>query len=489
MVSRSSIASRFKMEFLAKSVTAILGALLTVLLARLLNPDGYGLLFLALSFFAVAKIFSKAGIAASSAKYITEYKEKQPEQVPNIIRIGFKYVFFLSLAVSVIILLGRALFSEVISEPGLAPFLALGAVFVFSKTMHHFARKMLQAHENIADAAKISIVSSVLRFVLAIGLVVAGFGALGALVGYVISALVAALIGLILVYYLYLKGEGQRQRPVDGLRRRIAEYAFPLTATNSATAINSHLDTLLVGYFLNPAAVSYYALSKQIVRFVETPASALGFTLAPTFSAGKVADNNTNPGRTYERALTNILLFYLPAAAGLILVAEPVITLIFGTDYVGAIPVLQVLGIYTILMASNYVAASALDYLGRARDRAIIKTITSVLNFGLNLVLIPIFGVVGAAVATIITYSLYALANFYLISLELTISFRYLGIKTTQIMMITAIMSLAVYFLLSYISGLVTLFAVVVVGVFIWGALSVGTGLIDYADVKQQISI
>lgn len=484
MVSSSQLVSRFRAELVAKLITNSLSALLIVILARLLSADEYGLLFLAISFFGVAQLFSKMGVGGSVSRYIAEYKEKNPSQIPHLIRTGLVMTVILSIIVSIAVILGNQYFSEIMGEERLSHLLIAGTGFLTFTTLVYYNRKVLQGFEAIATSAKISIVKSVSRFVFTIAFVLAGFGALGAMGGYVVSTLIASIIGFVLIYNGYYK-EFDVSPMESGLMKRVVEYSIPLTATNAAAVLDRDIDTVLVGLFLNPIAVSYYVVSKQIVTFIETPVSALGFSLAPTFAAERSAGNVEEASTIYEDALINTLLLYIPAGVGILLVAEPLVELLFGSDYMGAVPVLQVLSIYAVLLASNLIAAKALNFLGRARDRAIVKIITSVMNVILNIIFIPRFGVVGAAYATIITYSIYAFCNIYIIHTELHIQLMKIGWETANIVVVSIFMGGVVYFMVDEIQGWVSLFLVVSLGVLIWGALSLLLGLIKVEDVSQ----
>jgi O-antigen/teichoic acid export membrane protein len=243
--------------------------------------------------------------------------------------------------------------------------------------------------------------------------------------------------------------------------------------------LDKRIDTLLVGFFLSPVEVGFYTLADRVVRFVEMPMSALGFTLSPMFGSEKASGNIERISRLYETALVNTLLLYIPAAAGIVLVADPLIRLVFGPAFSGAIIVLQVLGLYIILKAVTKLTDNGLNYLGRARDRAIFRAATAVLNVVLNVALLPVFGVAGAAVATLISYGLYTAANLYVVSLELELRSGVLVKQLVSISLITTAMSAVVFGLVGYISGWITLFLVVGTGGLIWGVLSVLTGLLE----------
>jgi O-antigen/teichoic acid export membrane protein len=489
MGSAERLISQFKTKFLSHVISASTNALIAVLLARLLDPDGYGLFFLAISIFSTLEVATRLGIAKSAARYLSEYKEKDPSQLTHVLRTT---TIFISVTTSITVIglvIGHRWLADLIGEPELAPLLLVGALYMIVMTAVAYLRKVFQGFERIEYAAAVDAVDPLSRCVFALGFVLFGFGALGALWGYVIGLSLTSVLGIVLLYvYVYPREGASRSAEVEsGLRRRIVEYSLPLTATSTASRLDKDLDTILVGFFLNPVAVSYYVIGKQTVKFIEAPVSALGFTISPTFGAQKATGDLAQASRIYETALIHSLLLYIPAAAGLVVVAEPLIVLVFGPDYLGAVPVLQVLGVYAVFLAITMITSNGLDFLGRARERAVVKGITSVLNVGLNVVLIPTIGVVGAAIATVITYGMYTLAVVYIASLEFDLRAGKVLREITTIVGVTAVMTGVVIFLLEYIQGWITLFAVVGVGILVWGVLSVLTGLLDAEKVKAVV--
>lgn len=483
----SRLGDRFKAEFAGRIIATVAGAVLIVLLARLMDPDEYGLLFLAISVFGMVELFSKLGIAHSTARYVAEYKETDSGQIRHILRFGLGLNILTILIVCIGFLIAHEHIADVIGEPELIPLLLAGVGYIALHTLMGFTRRTLQGFEAIKAAASIHVVDRVARLVFAVALVVAGLGAIGALIGYIAAFGVAAALGLGWLFLRYYRG-----RPPTavepGLRRRLAEYTVPLTATSTANVLDKRVDTILVGFFIGPVAVAYYTIGKQVVTFIETPISALGFTITPTLAAETAKGNPESAARIYEESLFHGLALYIPAAAGLVLVAEPTVELVFGSGYVGAVPVVQVLAIYAVAMAITKLTSHGLNYLGRAKERAIAKGLTSVMNVGLNIALIPTIGVVGAALATVITYSLYTLANVYIMNLELDLRIRWLLGRTGWVILIAGLMSGIVFFLAPYITGFVTLFAVVAAGVVIWTVLIVGLGIVEIERIRSALN-
>lgn len=482
------VVAGFKAQFLGKIIASIAGVILITALARLLQPEGYGLLMLAITIFSTFKLIARLGIGGSAGRYVAEFKEAKPEQVPHVVRFSFLLALLaVGIAVAAVLLSYQYIVS-VLEEPQLEPFLLVGTLFLAVGTLQTYIKKVLQGFEAIQFIALLKVMDPVGRLCFALGFVLAGYGAVGAYVGYLISSILTVTVGggYLLVRLRSYAGTESTVEP--GLRRRIAEYAVPLTATNSAAVLDKRVDTLLVGFFLSPVEVGFYVLADRVIKLIETPMSALGFTLSPMFGAEKAAGNITEISRLYETALLNSLLLYIPAGAGLILVADPLIRLVFGAEYSGAVILLQVLGLYAVFKAVTKLTDNGLNYLGRARDRAIVRAITAVLNVGLNILLLPLLGVVGAAIATVISYGLYTAANVYIISLEFELRPAYLLQQLSVVVLITAVMSAVVFSLNSLIAGWLTLFLVVGAGGLVWGVLSVVTGMLEPKEVVATLS-
>lgn len=476
-----------KAQLLSEGVRVVANGLVVVLLARVfLGPDEYGLLFLAISVFGVAVLFSQFGIAKSGARYVAEFREKDPGQVPHIVRVSLAY-----LAVSILLVGGAiTLFNEriaaAIGEPAVASLLVLGLGYVAFETLRSYLSHIFQGFNRITLSAIVGIVSNVGLIAFVLLFLTLGGGAFAALLGYVVGYGIACVAGLAMLFRL-LRGYDRSGGIGYDLPRRIIEYSVPLTATGGANVLYKRVDTILIGAFLTPVAVGYYTLAKQIADFVIAPASSLGFTVAPTYGEHKANGDAAAAARIYEITFEYTVLFYVPAAAGLVLVAEPTIRFIFGPEYLGAVPVVQVLSAFIVLQAIDKITNDGLDFLGRARARAISKGTTAVLNFFLNLLLIPLIGVVGAAISTVIGFTIMVLVNVYIIHRELALSIRRLLRTVGLVCLITVGMCSVVLFFMPFITDVFWLFAIVGLGALVWLVLAALSGLLDLRDVVSAL--
>lgn len=469
-----------KATFGANVANVAANGLLIVVLARyLLTPDEYGLLFLALSVLGVVTIFGTLGLPSSVARYVTEYEEEDPSQVPHVVTASLGILLVLAAVAGAIVSLGSSRIAALLDEPDLAALLTLGLGYVLVQSLRTYLAKVFQGFNRVHYSALVNTISSVGRVTFAIGFVLLGFGVVGALAGYVLGTAVAVVVGLGVLYYRIYRTFERAERREDGLVQRIVEYSVPLTATRGAGVLDKRVDTILIGVLLNPAAVAFYTIGKQVSSVCVTPARALGFTISPVYGEQQASDQDRRAARLYEQSLEHVLLLYVPAVVGLVLVADPMVRHVFGSEYLGAVPVLQVLSLYVLVSAINRITSDGLDFLGRARDRAIVKSATAISNFVLNLLLIPALGVVGAAGATVVTYSVYTAVNVYIIGQELPVRFGPALRTTVGVGAVSLLMGAGVSLLLPFVSGPAGLFGVVAFGILVWAIGASLGGLLD----------
>ncbi|MFW6320325.1 MAG: flippase [Halohasta sp.] len=483
------IARGVKASFAARIIKIGTNALLLVVLTRyLLTTDQYGLLYTVISIVGIASMFATLGLPSSAARYVAEYTETDPSQVPRIIAVSAAFVVGFGLLTAVALVVFDDLIAARVGERAIAPLLSVAAVYVIFESLHKYLTGIFQGLNEIPLSAAINATAQIGRLLFVVGLVVAGYEVWGALAGYLLGFVLSSAIGGWLLYtrfYRRLSTDGEME---DGLVRRILEYSVPLTATRGATVIDKKVDTVLVTALggLTPAA--YYSVAKQVADACVSPASSLGYTISPAFGEEKAGDRLERAARLYEYSLEHVLIFYIPATVGLIIVAEPMLRHVFGAEYLGATTVIQVFSLFILANAINKITTDSLDYLGRARIRAIFKGGMAVGNVSLNLLLIPIYGAAGAAMASVITFGAYTALCVYIISTELPLDFERITRPVARVVVISAVMGAGVSLLIPYVSGVVSLAAVVIAGGAIWLTLSAAWGVIDIEQLWSYVT-
>lgn len=474
-----------KASFAARVVHIVANAVLLVALTRyLLTPAGYGRLSTALAALGVAVLFGTLGVPKATARYLTEYVETDDRQVPHLLRHTTVVVVGLTVLVALVVAAVGGPLAEALGDGTLAPFFVVGAAYVVGKGVTEHLKITFQGFNRVVWSALVGAVNGVARVTLAVGFVLLGFGALGALAGYVVAFLLAAAVGLVVLYWKFYRTYDPADEREEGLLRHVLEYSVPTAATRASVVVDSKVDTLLLAALAGPVAVGFYTLARQISEVCIVPAQSLGFTITPTFGEQKAADQIDRAARLYERALENVLLLYVPAGVGLVLVAEPAVRYVFTAEYLGAVPIVRLFSLFVLVRAVHKITGSGLDFLGLARIRAIARGASALGNVGLNLLLIPRYGALGAGVATVVTYSLYTLVNVYYVHREFSLRLGRLASTFARVLVVAVAMGGSVALALPHVQGVVTLAATITLGGAVWATLSVLSGLVDPAEVR-----
>ena len=478
----SRLLANVKAEFAGRIVHVAISGILLLVLTRVLGPEGYGLFALALAVITVSRLFSEFGLPWSAARYIVEYKDDEPRKAAAVVAESRTLVLAFAAVVSVALAALSGPISSVIGEPRLASVLVVGSGIVFCYTVHSYNRHVLQGYENITASAALHAVEGLFTLVLVIGLLVVDPTPSMAVLGYAVGYGLAAAIGFVAVRQTAPAETAILER--GAIRREILRYSVPLTVTRFSEMIDREVDVLLVGFFINPTAVAFYTLGKQISQFATVPAASIGFALSPTYGAQKSTGDVRAATAVFQETLEKTLAFYVPAAAGLFVLAGTAIPLIFGAEYAGAVLVVQLMSVFILFAALSNISNHAIDYLGRARSQAALIATASLGNFVLNVALIPPFGAAGAAVASVLTTGFYALGSLYIMYTELPFDRRSVARSLLTISSVTVAMVAVVSVVVSTLSGVPAVVVGVAAGVGVW---LLGCHYLDVLDVRRAV--
>jgi len=169
-----------------------------------------------------------------------------------------------------------------------------------------------------------------------------------------------------------------------------------------ALGLSYRFDSVLLNIFRSDAETGYYNAAYNLVFSAVLFSNVLNTALYPSLTRQAASAPQRLP-HIYERALRYLMMLALPITVGVWALAEHVIVFLFKAAYLPAVPALQiVIWVVPLMFASEFLGYVVLvgGQEGRAA-RAI--TISSGLNVAFNLVLVPRFGFLGAAVMTVVT--------------------------------------------------------------------------------------
>jgi O-antigen/teichoic acid export membrane protein len=201
-----------------------------------------------------------------------------------------------------------------------------------------------------------------------------------------------------------------RATPVFDTRLWLA-VALPALIGMSAKLFLSKTDILMLAPLAGLEPVGQYGAALRLTYVQTTPMVVLATALTPALSAALSAGDLIRARQLYHLGLAAALVCSAPFAALFSFAPLPVLDLILGAAYRPAAPVLAVLGLAQMAAAVGIVTSAVLLMGGRERIFGALTLGALAGNVGLNLILIPAFGALGAALATLAATCLLGLAQ------------------------------------------------------------------------------
>jgi O-antigen/teichoic acid export membrane protein len=467
-------------QSLARVLGTGVGALTTVLLARWLGPGGYGLVGLIGSLIAFFRIFADFGISPSIARFLAR-NSRSSALMSTILRQGLTLKLLTSIGAAAILAALTVPIVAILHEIDLRWLVPIGAVLLFWDSLSMFTRKALEGLCRFDIQAIGTVLSRLLYAVAGLWLVNAGWGARGAIIGQIIGMACGVIFAAYFIYAYFYAGQNPSS---ERLYSKIIGYSLPLFFISISFFVYTQSATLMVQYFLGKEQVGLYHLPVRLVDMLHLPATALGSTVAPLLGRASV-ERPDSLGRMYLKGVRFMLLLYIPAAIGLLVLAEPLIVVIFGEQFLAAVPIVRIYVPFLLSFSLASFLSLALDYLGYARLRAKLVGSSALLNVLLNLGMIPRFGIAGAAITAQLTYVPVVLIYVWLGARACGVSVRQILSLAGTIGGVAVVMGGLVFALRGFADSLEALILVIVFGAVLYSIGLFATRLVTLDELAE----
>ncbi|HJK44177.1 MAG TPA: polysaccharide biosynthesis C-terminal domain-containing protein, partial [Methanocorpusculum sp.] len=198
-------------------------------------------------------------------------------------------------------------------------------------------------------------------------------------------------------------------------------YSFWAFLIGSGSLIFSYADTIFIGYFMDNGDVGVYRVALQLTTAGTFLTAAIAGTLTPKFSNWSAKGDLTQIPNILTKSITYGLLLAVPTAVGGILLSDRLLYFFYGAEFAAggtACAILLLLQIVNVFMVFLGTTLSAIDH---ARQSFYASGSAALLNVALNVLLIPIIGIEGAAVASLVSITLNAVLLRYYLGQYLTV--------------------------------------------------------------------
>ncbi|MFN8574373.1 MAG: oligosaccharide flippase family protein [Gemmatimonadaceae bacterium] len=241
----------------------------------------------------------------------------------------------------------------------------------------------------------------------------------------------AAIAGGLLTAMVMLVGTWRAGMPVSvSFRwadcRELFVRGRPIVAFTLLGLILFNFDLIFLRFVKGEAAAGEYAAAYTFIAFASNLIVAFAHSVMPSLARSRDAEAGGDGDRLYGGAVTQVVALTLPAAIGGAVVASSLVTLVFGDAFLPGAVALRWLVLSLPFAAIREIAVVAVIASGGERSLVRVNLVTVVCNVALNLILVPTYGLAGAAAATLTTevirlalaYRAAALVGFHFSSLR-----------------------------------------------------------------------
>ncbi|WP_172124781.1 lipopolysaccharide biosynthesis protein [Devosia sp. 919] len=310
----------------ARAVVNAAGFFSTIMLARLLAPEDFGLVALGTTILAIMTAVTEMSLSQA----LVHHKDPQADHFHTAWTLGAARGLLLA---AVMTILGRPL-AALYEEPRLETLIYAFAFSVFLSGLANPRTVMLSKKLIFWQEFLLSVAERLVSLAVAIG-VALHFQSYWALVAGVV---VGQFTSVVLSYFIL----PFRPRIVWRHARELWSFSVWLTLGNAMNTINWRFDQLLVGHLLGRSALGHYTVGDSLAQMPTREAiSPLTGTLFPALAG--IASDPDRLRAGYQRAQSLITAIALPVGVGFALVAEPLVLLTMGTKWLPAVPIIQAL--------------------------------------------------------------------------------------------------------------------------------------------------
>jgi len=389
--------------FASSVVVLVLHFFQKPLLARYLGPDGLGLFSMAIMLAAIIELIAAFGFDSALIKYVAEYKGKeQKDKVYSVVSSAFFTIIILGVITSLALLIFSNTFASIFNMPSLSLLLKIYALAFPFSLAYGIIISFFNGLREMKYYAFIGILRASLALAFILALLIIGLGVEGAILGTVFAIIVTVSGAMVLMKrFVHFTFSDYKKNT-----KMLASFGSRLVGANMIGQIYYYVDTLMIGYFLTSTDVGYYAVAISLSRFFWLVPRAMATVAYPAISEYWAKDNHQAINKLVDKATKYSACILVFAGMSVIFFAEDIITFLFTPEFLPAVLPLTILIIGTVTSGILRSIGGIFASVGKVNLVLKISAIGAVGDIILNIALIPIYGIIGAATATTASYVL-----------------------------------------------------------------------------------
>lgn len=397
------------MSLIWQIALTFIGFLSTMYFAHAVGAGVLGAYFMLLAYLSIIGMVTDGGLVGAAIKRISEGEE------PDAYFSAFVVLRSFFVIVVIVALIGFRSYFVDLNNAGVFIWLLLALIV---SMLQGAISGAMQGRGKIGIQATADFIGNIPRIIAQIVAIFLGYGVAGLAGGFVLGLFVSSILQL---RFLDLHFVRYGWKHIKSL----SKFSLWMFLISGGVTAYSTADTVMIGYYLYNADVGVYRIVLQLTSFAIFTTMALRSALWPRVSRwGKTGEIELIE-ESLSRAFTYSLVLAIPMFVGGVLLGDKLLYYFYGAEFEGGYMTMVVLFLVQIVNIFQFFFALYLSATDHLKDLFKITVVTVALNIALNATLIPLMGIAGAAVATLVSMGLNAVLGLWMLSKIITVRVEY----------------------------------------------------------------
>ncbi|MDO8626336.1 MAG: flippase [Candidatus Magasanikbacteria bacterium] len=440
------------------------------IVARIIGVENTGQYFFALAFASVFAVVADFGMGPILTREMARTPERSERYVNNLLL--SKLLFG---AVAFIFIIGFANLLNYGSALKLLIYMA--GVTMFFDNLQTVFYSTFRAHKNLKVEAVGLVVSQFLTLCFGTVALLSRAPLVYLIASYTAASLIMVCYGAYMVKTrLHLKLNFEFDWSI---LRFFLKYSWAFAAAAILSRLYAYTDSIFISKILPPAHLGWWSVPYKIAFAWQFIPVAVATSLYPVFS--RHFKDVEKIRETFIKAWRYLFMVVFPLALGIIAVARPLVLKLYGAEFEPSIIVLQVLMLSLIFGFLSFISGAVLNASNRQNTQTVLMGVALIVNVILNLLLLPRYGLVGAAWAALATNIILTVAGFMMCDRFLKFSYLAIFKLALRYLIPAVIMSVSTAKLIP----VVTIFPAILISILLYGLLILITRGVLFSELKE----
>jgi O-antigen/teichoic acid export membrane protein len=382
-------------------ILSLRGLILIPILTKTLGAASYGIWSQIWATISLLAPLCTLGLSYAIIRFLSTEKDK------GTIGKGLSSIFAITAAIaftasSLMLILSGRLAVAVFGGIDAAFYIKISAFLILLVAIDQLLIGYFMAFQQMKRYSSFLILQTVGEVILIAYLVLSGFGLSGAIISLFIVRLISSALG-----FLWITSDVKFLTPDFSIVKSYLPYTLPLLPTGLCYWFINLGDRYVIGYFMGVDAVGIYSVSYSLGGLLALFYAPLGIALFPAMVHCYENDKIQELKMHLKYSLKFFLMFAIPAFFGLSVLSKSLLVTLATSEFVEGGLVVSIVALATLLYYCGSINTHVLNLFKEMEKIAIIHIGSASINIVMNILLVPLMGIVGAAIATLVTFAIY----------------------------------------------------------------------------------